>query len=439
MIQWISSQLFLLVHRFLVMPFAVTLAFFVGFPFFDKVRKGIQMRMPLNGKLPWLNFSKNTRPIWIHCASGEFEYAKPVIRELKRKKPAVPIMVTYFSPTFAKAIHKDPLVDMATPLPWDFPGPLRAFIRHHHPRALLIARTDLWPELLRQCHAARVPTGLFSATKNLNKKTLPGVSFFKKWLYNQVDVIFCNTESDREGFKQAGVKTPVQVAGDTRYDQVSYRLQHAKPVKNQLLKTSTSSFTLVAGSTWPADEAHLLKATESLIKDKKLYLVMAPHEPTSKHLDSLKALLTKHGLRFRLYTETTETDGIKPGEVLIVDTVGVLAEIYSFGDLAFVGGSFNGSVHSIMEPLAAGCMTFVGPDIKNNREGLEFSQYPLTPSRSLMAVNVCHSVMELEKKIREALDDHPPIEKWKQTLKDAVQKKQGATQKVVDWLSPHLS
>src|SRR4051812_29225034 len=123
--------------------------FTVSLPFLAltnrKIRRGLGMRMQTRD---WPRLSKN--PVWIHASSGEFEYAKPVIRELKARHPDIPIVVTYFSPTFALGVENFPGVDFALPLPLDLPGPCTSFLKHVNPRVLLIARTDFWPEMLSQ-------------------------------------------------------------------------------------------------------------------------------------------------------------------------------------------------------------------------------------------------------------------------------------------------
>src|SRR5690606_11186745 len=125
-----------------------------------KIGEGLRQR---KGK-PWLKTQPGQRPIVIHCASGEFEYAKPVIRELKRKNPEQKIYVSYFSPSYLKAIETTADVDLAFAAPWDSQGTISEFLDFHKPVAYLISRTDIWPGMTSECHKRGIPTLLFSAT-----------------------------------------------------------------------------------------------------------------------------------------------------------------------------------------------------------------------------------------------------------------------------------
>lgn len=118
------------------------------------------------------------RPIWIHAASGEVEYAKPVIRELKEQFPEIPILMTYFSPSAVKLLQKVEGLDFAVPLPFDQATKIRAFIHYCQPLAVLFARTDVWPELALQLRQKNIPTLLFSATLADNSSRTRGLSRF---------------------------------------------------------------------------------------------------------------------------------------------------------------------------------------------------------------------------------------------------------------------
>jgi 3-deoxy-D-manno-octulosonic-acid transferase len=352
-----SPAIFL--YRAFVAPFSVLIAVTIGALFIPKVRAGLRLRRV---RRQWPHF--DIAPIWIHASSGEFEYAKPLIHELKERHPRIPIVVTYFSPSYAKAVEKFPGVDFALPLPLDLPGPTRDFLLRLKPKCGLIARTDLWPELLYQARNLNVPMILFSVTKTKAPNSF--VAAFYKWIFSYLKAVFTVSEADANVLQNILPDLSIEAIGDTRFDQVLARLSSPKPIREQLRPVRGK--TLVAGSTWPEDEKVLLEALIPLIKSDRLQLVIAPHEPTSSHIESLLQQFKKHGIPAALYSSA---DVFTSG-VLIIDQVGILAELYRWGRFAFVGGSFKGSVHSVMEPLAAGCLTFVGPFHRNNREAIEF-------------------------------------------------------------------
>lgn len=370
---------FYAVYNYVAWPLAKLLAQLAALTS-EKAALAVAMRKDVDGQAPWLKSARNQRPVWIHCASGEFEYAKPVIQLLKEQRPNCKIMVTYFSPSVARTVSSFPDIDFSCPLPWDTSRAMREFMLYHSPRCLLIARTDTWPEMLRQAKAFEIPCLLFSATLTSASGRTQG---FGRWtsreVFSYLTEIFAVSDADATEFRQLTPSVPVQVRGDTRYDQVQNRVGSPKPTKRQLFDhLNTGFFTLVAGSTWHEDEAALLEAMdrlrETLAHERGLELiwVFVPHEPTAEHVENMLLSLIQRGLKPVRYSDAEAA--LSPDTPLVVDCVGILAELYLYADFAFVGGSFRKSVHSVMEPLAAGCVTFVGPLYHNNREAEEFAK-----------------------------------------------------------------
>lgn len=340
-------------------PLFFLLGSFFGLIFSKKIREGFRLRRERLSS-PFLPQLKES--FWIHAASGEYEYARPVLARLKEKHPYTPIVVTYFSPTYSKTIEKDPLVDHALPLPFDFPGAVRGFIKKIKPKALFIARTDLWPEVLMQCEQRKTPTVLFSYFQNEKRGFLS--RFLRSWLLKKISHIDCVSEESATRVKSL-VKKPVTHFGDTRYDRVAERKSNAKTLPFAIPQRQV----LVLGSTWKEDEDQIFPSLERT-KDLWDLTIIAPHEPTMEHIEDLKRRCERFGLSYELFSEVQSAPSKK---VLIVDQVGWLFDLYRFSTLSFVGGSFKSTVHSVMEPLAHGSRLFLGPKIQNNAEALEFS------------------------------------------------------------------
>lgn len=411
------------IYRLFVAP-TMTIAVFLIAPFHSKIRAVLKSKM--KHRTP---FEPEFPPVWIHASSGEFEYAKSVIRELKAAEPRTPVVVTYSSATYINTIENTPGVDISFPLPLDLPGPWHSFLRKVKPKYLLIARTDLWPEMLHQARAFHIPVVLFAYTQKAPREMGWGARKLRSWLLGYVSQIQCVTKQDADNVKELGVRKPVVVMGDPRFDQVQYRLQHPKTIPAQLRPARAA---LVAGSTWPQDEAVLLEALPELLKAKKLQLILVPHEPTPAHLKALENKLTKAGLTFKRFTSGEDWSG---QDVLLVDQVGVLAELYQWANMAFVGGSYKSTVHSVMEPLGAGCVTLVGPHYRNNREALEFVNVPAGP---FTAVQVCSDALSLGRTVELLLGPSgvlgPHEERRKQILA-AFQQRLGAGRKTFESLS----
>lgn len=406
------------IYRYFISPLVVIALPFAAL-FNRKLREGLRLRARHAEPL-----KSGVDPLWIHAASGEFEYAKAVIREIKERSPQTPVIVTYFSPSFVKAVTGFPGVDRAIALPLDLPGPCRSFIKQMHPRALLIARTDLWPEMLEQCRRANIPVVIFSYTQRPFKSLFKKI--FTRWTLHWVDRVFCVAETDQNQLAMLALKQPVLTIGDTRYDQVAYRLANPKAIAPGLHpKTDVPCF--VAGSTWTEDEAVLLPGLASHLKSGRLKLILVPHEPTPEHIRSLSAELNKLGLKYALFTSGHWEDE----EVLLVDKIGVLAELYLWAEFAFVGGSFRKSVHSVMEALGAGSVTFVGPYYENNREAMQFQELDFS---GIKGVEVIRNAKNLESRLGELLDTPEARAEFHQSLKREFAGRLGASRKLVDQL-----
>ncbi len=410
------------------------IAFSVAALFSSKIRKMWSQRVQRDA------FSKgsplrDSAPIWIHASSGEFEYAKPVLKLLKARGETT--LVTYFSPSYSKQVLGHADVDYAEPLPFDIEGPVRDFFERQKPKELWIARTDLWPEVIRQARRRKIKIILFSASRSPVTGFKRYLSYFNLRLWNQLDRIYCVSGEDKINLETWGVTKPLEVLGDTRYDQVKARLELNKPLYALENWRMTHSIpVLTAGSTWPEDEKILLKAATRKLKANELRLVLAPHEATTSHLASLEAQLKSLGLSHQRWSDNKAWDS----QVMIINQFGILAEAYSYGDIAFVGGSYKAKVHSVMEPLAAGCPTLIGPLHTNNREAIEFQKLPLKAQPStqgsidapeLSMVTSSSSADELEKAL-DQLISHPELANFKTQIKNEVLRRTGASQKLIE-------
>ncbi|MCB0379247.1 MAG: hypothetical protein KDD33_12210 [Bdellovibrionales bacterium] len=385
---------------------------------------GLQMRKKQNGVWPWLNGEPHTRPLWFHCSSGEFEYAKPVLRELKAKYPQEKILVTYFSPSVKKSVASCQEVDFSCPLPWDEKKLWDEFLKFHLPKGLFIARTDLWPMMILRTHHKKIPMVLFSKTSASPKKGL--ARWMEKKLLRKLSAIFCVTSEDRDNLlKLIGDHVPVHAAGDTRYDQVIWRLSHPKNLK-PLNNFHRPIF--VAGSTWAGDEDILLPVIETL--GREISFVIAPHEPSDKHLTALAKKLRSKDLDFSWYSQTQSWD---PMKVLIIDEVGILADLYRWSLYSFIGGSMDRSVHSVMEPLAQGNLCFVGPNHHNNREALHFKDVFVD---GWACVQETHSAKDFIEKLSNIYLAWTSASK--EQLKREVTGKTGSSQILIRWIESQV-
>ncbi len=419
------KTLLFLVYKFLLMPLMYLLLQLVR-PF----SKG-KLRELIDDKNKNFMVCKDTgiydrHPIWIHAASGEIEYARSLIRELKTRAPQVPILVTYSSPS-AKKILVGLDIDAWAALPWDFDFCFERFFKLWKPRALLVSRTDLWPVMAQFTDKKNIPSYLFSATFADNSSRLRGLTrYLTAFSLEKLNMIFCVSDEDASNLRDLKIKTPVQVIGDTRFDQVIHRLNHPKELK---LSLQPKGFVFIMGSTWPEDEAVLVPAIAEL-KKSGVKFILAPHENSAEHLNQLQADLRAKDLTYGRYTQN---DRWTDEDVLIIDQVGILAELYTWANVAFVGGSFRRQVHSVMESLAAGLTVLVGPYHQNNREALVYQQKHASGiSLVTCALNSEDIVQHVKSVQTSAL---PELNK---AVLLEVSKNQGSTQRLFEFLRPLL-
>lgn len=342
----------------------------------------LQALVQLREARPWKQNLLPKKAILIHASSGEIEYAKPVIKKLREKNPDQKIILTYFSPSTLKLV-KNISVDALVPLPWDTPSEVRQFLNSLEPQALWISRTDLWPELLSECQKRNISTLLFSASFKTPENILSWS--LKKWILGMIQEISFVSEKDLEDFQKFSKERAFQ-DGNTRVDQVVERLEEKRKLPLERFSTKP---VIILGSLWPADVKIWLEVMESTEVRDRYQWIWVPHEVNAQEIIRLRDALLKHTRSVDIWTDVR----LSKADHLIVNTVGFLAEIYTLGTLAFVGGSFASKVHSLLEPLAAGLPVLVGPFYRNQPEAESFSRLRLP--NGIQAVTAFSSSAEI--------------------------------------------
>jgi len=339
----------------------------------EKVRKGLKGR---NGMLKRLEaelipFESCTPRFWIHNSSmGEFEQAKPIIGKLKEDFPDCFIIVTFFSPSGYEHTKEYNKADILTYIPFDSYFKAKKFIDMVKPDMALMIKYDLWPNHLWYLKKRSIPVALVNASAR--PAVLSGNGLLKKFfipLYKNFAFILTISDEAKK-FINSVLHEPekVFVTGDTRYDQVVSRAESAENDVENLRKIMNGRKCFVAGSTWPSDEKELIPALKAVFeRNIKFWVVLVPHEPTEEHINQLQIMLDRAGLTYILFSSLKENSD-KKSDVLIVDTVGILASLYSLADMAYVGGGFAPGVHSVLEPAAFGKVVLFGPKHTNSFE-----------------------------------------------------------------------
>jgi 3-deoxy-D-manno-octulosonic-acid transferase len=322
-----------------------------------RARRGIRARYAA-----WTPRRDPRRPLlWMHAPSvGEGLQARPVLELLRAERPDLQLAYTHFSPSaerFAQSLD----VDFADYLPFDTRRDASAALDALRPTALVFSKLDVWPTLAREASDRGVRLGLVSATLAAESSRRAGVSTaLLRDAYARLDAVGAIDAADADRLIALGVRPAVvQVTGDTRYDQVWARAARADAGAPPLRALAGDRPTLVAGSTWPADDRVLLPAWTTLRRAApEVRLVIAPHEPTPAHLAAVERWASSAGAS----VARLDAPGAGTADVVLVDRVGVLGDLYQLATVAFVGGGFHAmGLHSVLEPAAFGAPVLFGP------------------------------------------------------------------------------
>jgi 3-deoxy-D-manno-octulosonic-acid transferase len=346
-----------------------------GSLFNQKIRRGIKGRKrifdELNINCRRLNRSKRT--IWFHSSSlGEFEQAKPIIKKLHDEN-SYNIVITFFSPSGYENSRKYPYSDVISYLPFDTKNKAEKFIKIVQPALLVMMRYDIWPNMIWKLKQENIPSFIVDATMRDNSfRAFPVVKSFHKVLFGDILKILTVSKSDAKAFKLFNCNDEqLKVVGDTRFDRVYQKSVVARDKKLIQPSILESKKILVAGSTWEQDEEVILPAFIKLTKyEKDAILIIAPHEPTLLNLEKIENEFADILKTIRFSHLNSYTDE----RVIIIDSIGILLTLYTYADVAFVGGSFKHNIHNVLEAAVYGIPVMFGPKINNSQEALELQK-----------------------------------------------------------------
>ena len=310
-----------------------------------------------------------SRPLfWFHAPSvGEGLQARPVLDALRARHPRAQFAYTCFSPS-AQSFATSLEVDFHDLLPFDTARAARVVLDALRPSALVFSKLDVWPTLVGEARRRDIPLALLSATVAPGSSRTHGLAkVLLRDAYSALDAVGAVSDGDAARLVELGCRSSVvRVTGDTRFDQVIARAASVDRASAMLEPLRSDRPTLVVGSSWPADEREMFPAFTDLHHScPRLRTIVAPHEPTRAHLTPIEQWATAAGLR----RATLGSTGVGAADIVIVDRVGVLGELYALADFAFVGGGFHpAGLHSVLEPAAYGVPVMFGPRHLGSRD-----------------------------------------------------------------------
>jgi len=309
-----------------------------------------------------------SRPlVVVHAASaGELRQAEPVIRRLRQRQPEWQLVATYFSPS-ALLVARQLEVDVTGYFPWDTVAGVTAFLEALEPTAMVWCKHDLWPAAAIAARSRGVRLGMIAATVRPGSRRLrwPARTLLEP-AYATLGLVGAVSEEDASALSRLGVAPDrIEIAGDPRYDAVLERLDgNTQPPER--------ASTLVAGSTWAADEDVLLAAFRQVLEQRpSSRLVLVPHRPSPSGWKRIRRRAAALGLPEPVLPE----DAAPEDALLVSQEVGSLAFDYAQGTIAYVGGGYRrGGLHSVLEPAALGRPVLAGPEARDSRDARLLNQ-----------------------------------------------------------------
>jgi 3-deoxy-D-manno-octulosonic-acid transferase len=397
----------------------------IGGLFNKKIRTGIVGRKRVYEELilSATSINKKKKLIWFHSSSlGEFEQAKPIIERLKQEKN-VNVLITFFSPSGYENSKKYPYADLISYIPFDTKLNAEKFIAITNPTLAVIMRYDVWPNMISSLKGKNIPIYLVDATLRSNSpRQYPLIKSFHKILFGNLTRILTVSESDAIEFKSFGFDDKkVSAVGDTRFDRVYQRSLLAKEKRLISFNVLKGKKVLVAGSTWEQDEEVIFPAFLKLASlDNSIIMIVAPHEPTLLHLEKIENEFAGKLKTIRF----SHLNNYADERIIIVDSIGILLTLYTYANVAYVGGSFKQNIHNVLEAAVYGTPVMFGPKIENSQEAKRIAE--------LGGGIVINNKRQAYKNLRKLFSEETLRSTAGNISASYVQTNIGATQKILD-------
>jgi 3-deoxy-D-manno-octulosonic-acid transferase len=316
-----------------------------------------------------------SRPlIWLHAVSvGEVLAVTRLVAELDAELSQFRVMISTTTRTGQALARERFGAQRVFYCPLDLPWAVRAYCNALQPHMLVLAETEFWPNLLSRCFRSGTPVVVVNA--RISDRSWPRYwrlrTLWRPFL-SRLTAVLAQSEIDAERLRALGcVPDRVTVSGNLKFDVRAGE----EAAATRLIRGLTGDLRLVvAGSTLEGEEAMLLAAWPELLKaEPKLAMVLAPRHP--ERFAGVAGLLGRSGFSWRRRCEmgTAKLEsGLKYGEIVLLDSIGELASVYSLAAVAFVGGSLvPAGGHNPLEPAQFGVPVVMGEHYGNFRAIVE--------------------------------------------------------------------
>lgn len=317
------------------------------------------------------NIQEFDKTIWFHAASlGEYEQGLPVIEKVKQQYPNHKIIITFFSPSGYEVRKNNTVADVTVYLPLDTISNAKQFLKVVHPEMVFFIKYEFWPNYLKELRNQNIKTYLISGVFRKNQAFFKCYGGFYRKALKTFTYFFVQNETSKKLLQSIGFEN-VKISGDTRFDRVVAILEKDNTI-DFIEQFKNNQTTIVIGSSWPKDEELLVNFINQAADNVKF--IIAPHNINHNQILNLKSQISKKTVLFSEKEEMlkqVQQDKLEDFQVFIIDTIGILSKIYSYADIAYVGGGFgNPGVHNLLEPATFGISIVIGPNYSHFAEAI---------------------------------------------------------------------
>jgi 3-deoxy-D-manno-octulosonic-acid transferase len=396
----------------------------------SKARRWIEGRKGIWEQLMSGVETRDSQLVWMHCASlGEFEQGRPLLEGIRSQYPTVKILITFFSPSGYEIRKNYPGADWVSYLPMDSKLSAEKFISIVQPTLVLWVKYEYWYYFIAALKKKGIPTLLVSGIFRDDQPFFKWYGRLHRYMLECFTHLFIQNEASKKLLGKLGISSNVTISGDTRFDRVAAIAGQEEPIPI-IEEFCGNSKVIVAGSTWEEDEEEMDHYANTHTEIK---FIVAPHEIDEEHLKEMEKLF-KNTVRYSklngILAKEEESRSVEIGNiknVLIIDNVGMLARLYKYATITYVGGGFgDDGVHNVLEAAVYGKPVVIGP---------VYEKYP--EAEELVDVGGGISVetaLELEKALNDLFEDKDQYKQASEASYQYVHSRKGATGKILEYI-----
>lgn len=375
------------------------------------------------GRQDWkskLELLRGQKVIWIHAASlGEFEQGKPIIDQLYDENNGCKILLTFFSPSGYEVRKNYDKADLVMYLPLDTTRNAKYFITQLDLEMAIFIKYEFWFNFLNQLHLKNIKTVFISVIFRADQMFF---SWWGKWFLNHLKNIsqFFVQNKESESLLITNDISAVEIVGDTRFDSVCETQKDAK--KDALIESFLGDNTcIVFGSTWKQDHDLIISYINSRSECNVKYII-APHEMDESELERLSHLINKKVVNY--------LDNNSEGEVMVVNTIGILKHLYQYSLVSYIGGGFGTGIHNTLEAAVQNQYVVFGPKYQKFQEAIDLIEHGIGASIS--------SQIEMDKILTKVMSDGDFRKEVEVKSKLFIEQNRGASTKILEFIYKQL-